>query len=106
VEAAAGTHRKLRNLGCGTRTPLVRNFGGRSHELWCPGGEVGFVSRMIAESARQPELCGWFTTLVSSRESLPVIERALQSVKPTQVRIIAMAQGQKKSRMVAWSFGR
>ena len=106
VEAAAGTHRKLRNLGGGTRTPLVRNFGGRSHELWCPGGEVGFVSRMIAESARQPELCGWFTTLVSSRESLPVIERALQSVKPTQVRIIAMAQGQKKSRMVAWSFGR
>jgi len=105
AEAAAGTQRKRRNLGGGARTPLVRNFGGRSHELWCPGGESAFVARMIAESARQPELCGWFTTLVSSRESLPTIERALQSVRPAQVRIIAMAQGQKKSRIVAWTFG-
>lgn len=106
AEAAAGTQRKQRNLGGGSRPPLVRNFGGRSHELWCPGGESAFVCRMIAESARQPELCGWFTTLVSSRESLPAIERALRTVRPAQVRIIAMAQGQKKSRMVAWSFGR
>lgn len=106
AEAAAGTQRKLRNLSGGTRGPLVRNFGGRSHELWCPGGEAGFVRRMIAESAQQPERCCWFTTLVSSRESLPAIERALHSVKPRQVRIIAMAQGQKKSRIVAWSFGR
>lgn len=106
AEAAAGTQRKQRNLGGGARTPLVRNFGGRSHELWCPGGEAAFVCRMITESAQQPERCGWFTSLVSSRESLPAIERALQSVRPTRVRIIAMAQGQKKSRMVAWSFGR
>ncbi|MBL9213090.1 MAG: 23S rRNA (adenine(1618)-N(6))-methyltransferase RlmF [Opitutaceae bacterium] len=105
AEAAAGTQRKRRNLGGGARTPLVRNFGGRSHELWCPGGEVGFVSRMIAESAQQPDRCGWFTTLVSSRESLPAIERALRTVQPARVRIIAMAQGQKRSRIVAWSFG-
>lgn len=104
AEAAAGTRRKLRNLGGDARTSLVRNFGGRGDELWCPGGEVAFVGRMIAESARQPELCGWFTTLVSSRESLPAIERALRAARPAQVRIIAMAQGQKKSRIVAWSF--
>jgi 23S rRNA (adenine1618-N6)-methyltransferase len=105
AEAAAGTQRKRRNLGGGTRTPLVRNFGGRSHELWCPGGEAGFVSRMIAESAQLPERCGWFTTLVSSRDSLPAIERALHAVRPERVRNIPMAQGQKTSRIVAWSFG-
>lgn len=105
-EAEEGTRRKLRNLGGGARPSLVRNFGGRGGELWCSGGESAFVRRMIAESARQPELCGWFTTLVSSRDSLPAIERALRAVNPLQVRIVPMAQGQKRSRIVAWRFGR
>lgn len=104
AEAVAGTQRKLRNLAGGKPAPLVRNFGGQGNELWCPGGESAFVRRVIAESARRPRLCGWFTTLVSSRESLPAIERALAAVGPVQIRTIPMAQGQKKSRIVAWRF--
>ena len=104
--AAAGTQRKLRHLA-GTRptsAPPARNFGGRSHELWCRGGEVAFIRRMIAESAARPQLCGWFTTLVSQRDSLPPLRRALASVHPAEIRTIDLAHGQKKTRILAWRF--
>lgn len=102
--ADAGTRRKLRNLGARANLPPRRNFGGQPNELWCPGGEVAFVRRMIAESATRPALCGWFTTLVSSRDSLPPIERELQHRRASDVKTIALAHGQKRSRIVAWRF--
>ena len=104
AEAAAGTRRKLRALGTATpgRSPL--NFGGRNHELWCEGGELAFVRRMIAESANLPHACRWFTTLVSKRENLPALERALAAVRPTASRTISLAHGQKQSRILAWTF--
>lgn len=104
AEAAAGTKRKLRNLGRGKNAPPVLNFGGRSNELWCEGGESAFVRRMIEQSAEQPELCRWFTSLVSKRDSLPAIYRALKAVQAAEVRTIELAHGQKQSRIVAWRF--
>jgi 23S rRNA (adenine1618-N6)-methyltransferase len=104
AEASAGTLRKLRNLSGGKSGAPVLNFGGRSGELWCEGGEVAFARRMIAESAVRPELCRWFTTLVSKRDSLPAIYRALKTARATEVRTIDLAHGQKKSRIVAWRF--
>jgi 23S rRNA (adenine1618-N6)-methyltransferase len=104
AEAAAGTRRKLRNLGrAKTGTPVL-NFGGHGTELWCVGGESAFIRQMVAQSAKLPELCRWFTTLVSKRDNLPGIYLALKTAKVTEVRTIEFAQGQKKSRMVAWSF--
>jgi 23S rRNA (adenine1618-N6)-methyltransferase len=104
--AAAGTLRKLRNLGNGRVVRPVLNFGGRSSELWCSGGESAFVRRMIEQSAARPELCRWFTTLVSSRDSLPAIYRALRDVKAAEVRTIELSHGQKRSRIVGWTFRR
>jgi 23S rRNA (adenine1618-N6)-methyltransferase len=104
--AAAGSARKTRNLGSarpGRSAPL--NFGGRPAELWCPGGEVAFISRLIAESADFRSQIRWFTTLVSSRDSLPRLRRALAAIHPAEVRTIDMAQGQKRSRLLAWTFG-
>ncbi|MDP2053851.1 MAG: 23S rRNA (adenine(1618)-N(6))-methyltransferase RlmF, partial [Acidobacteriota bacterium] len=69
--AAEGNRRKRRNLGHGRTTAPVLNFGGQAGELWCDGGELGFIHRLIAESAGQPRLCRWFTTLVSKRAHLP-----------------------------------
>ncbi len=103
AEAAEGTQRKLRNLG-GKKSGL--NFGGKANELWCEGGELGFIRRMIEESAQFAEQCGWFTTLVSKSEHLPRLEKALRSMKAAEVKVIDMAQGQKKSRILAWTFGR
>jgi 23S rRNA (adenine1618-N6)-methyltransferase len=103
-EAAAGTLRKLKNLGGGKPAKAVLNFGGQSNELWCRGGEEAFVRRMIAESAARPELCVWFTTLVSKRGSLPAIYRELKKARATDVRTLVMFAGQKQSRIVAWTF--
>jgi 23S rRNA (adenine1618-N6)-methyltransferase len=101
AEAAEGTQRKLRNLG-GKKTGL--NFGGKANELWCEGGELGFIRRMIEESAGCAKSCGWFTTLVSKSEHLARLEKTLRKVKASEVKVIEMAQGQKKSRILAWRF--
>ncbi len=101
AEAAAGTQRKLRNLG---HKPDVLNFGGKAGELWCAGGELAFIRRMISQSVALADRCGWFTTLVAKSEHLPRLEKALRQAQASEVRIIAMAQGQKKSRILAWSF--
>ncbi|HEV8050941.1 MAG TPA: 23S rRNA (adenine(1618)-N(6))-methyltransferase RlmF [Parachlamydiaceae bacterium] len=98
-EAQAGTIRKNKNLGIKTRS---LNFGGKSNELWCPGGEVAFITQMIKESAHTN--CKWFTTLVSKSSNLPSIYRALEKVKPALVKTIDMGQGQKISRIVAWTY--
>jgi 23S rRNA (adenine1618-N6)-methyltransferase len=104
--AEAGAARKWKNLGKGGNpesNPKL-NFGGQAAELWCEGGEVGFVSRMVAESAQRREQVSWFSALLSREESLAEIYSALKKVRARRVETIAMAQGQKKSRIVAWHF--
>lgn len=102
--AASGTLRKLRNLTGAAVRDVTLNFGGRNNELWCEGGEFGFIRRMINESAEFARQIGWFTTLVSKSGHLPALEIALQRVRASDVRVIDMAQGQKKSRLLAWRF--
>jgi 23S rRNA (adenine1618-N6)-methyltransferase len=106
AEAREGARLKWRNLGKGqvaSKAPLL-NFGGQASELWCEGGEEGFAGRMIEESTRIPTRCFWFTTLIAKATHLPVLYRALRRSGAVQMRTLGMAQGQKKSRLVAWSF--
>lgn len=104
-EAAATTRRKLHKLGKGeVAAKPVQNFGGKNSELWCEGGEEGFVSRMVAESATKAKSCFWFTSLISKKTTLPAIYHALRYANAVEVRTIDMAQGQKVSRFVAWTF--
>jgi len=102
-EAAKGTARKLHNLKGGTSSPVL-NFGGQSNELYYQGGEAEFIRRMIKQSSEIPGRCLWFTTLTSQKSNLFLIEKYLKKVKATDVRIIEMAQGQKHSRVIAWTF--
>lgn len=106
-EVMAVSQRKWNNLnkpaagkGAGPRL----NFGGGGTELWCNGGERAFVKNMIEQSAAIPKRVMWFTSLVSQAANLPHIEAALKKAKVADVRIIPMAQGQKQSRCVAWTF--
>jgi 23S rRNA (adenine1618-N6)-methyltransferase len=104
--AAAGTRRKQHNLR-GRKSPAtVQNFGGVARELSCAGGELGFITRMIAQSAKVPHQFRWFTSLVSKSANLPRLRLALRDARAADVRIIEMAQGQKKSRILAWTFVR
>ncbi len=104
AEAAAGTQRKVHNLGGKKSVAIVPNFGGKAGELWCDGGEPAFVQRLIAQSAEWAHTCRWFTTLVSKSAHLPRLYQALKAVPVIDVRTIAMAQGQKQSRMLAWTY--
>jgi len=100
--ARAGSERKRRNLGQAADAAL--NFGGQQQELWCEGGEVAFITKMIAESAQYARQVKWFTTLVSRGENLPPLYRALTQVGAVKVVKKEMAQGQKQSRFIGWTF--
>lgn len=104
--AAEGTRRKHRNLGHRHSQVPALNFGGQAGELWCEGGELGFVRRMINESAERPGLCRWFTTLVSQSALLPRLFHALEAVNAVDVQTLEMVHGQKKSRILAWTLTR
>lgn len=103
--AQEGTERKWQQLGkpTGAHRPTL-NFGGQSRELWCEGGEAAFIQRMIEGSAEIPHRIRWFTALVSKSANLPAIRRALAKIRVRESRIIPMAQGQKQSRIVAWTY--
>lgn len=103
-EAEVGTQRKLRNLEGRPAPEATLNFGGSDTELWCDGGEISFVRRMIQESASSPEACAWYTTMVSKRENLPGIRKALKKVRASDSQTLEIKLGQKQSRIVAWSF--
>ena len=110
AEAHAGSQRKWRNLGKsekngkqGKAGPTL-NFGGQASELWCQGGEVGFISRMIDDSTKFKDGCAWFTTLVAQEVHVAKLERKAKAAGAVTVRTIAMSQGQKRSRILAWTF--
>lgn len=100
--ARSSSERKRRNLGQDEKGVL--NFGGRQQELWCEGGEVAFVGQMIKESKEFGRQVMWFTSLVSRGENLPALYRMLQEAGVEKVVKKEMAQGQKQSRFIAWSF--
>jgi 23S rRNA (adenine1618-N6)-methyltransferase len=107
-EVLAVSQRKWNKLGKpgarkGTAQPRL-NFGGGGTELWCNGGERAFVKAMIEQSAQIPKRVQWFTTLLSKADNLVHIEAALKTAHVVESRILPMAQGQKQSRVVAWTF--
>jgi 23S rRNA (adenine1618-N6)-methyltransferase len=106
ADAARGNQRKWRNLGkpVAPATGAQLNFGGQSTELCCPGGEAAFVRRMIRESAQIANRVCWFSSLIAKSEHLAGVRKQLQQVAAQDVREVAMAQGNKQSRFVAWTF--
>ena len=107
-EVLAVSQRKWNNLGKpgaqkGTNQPRL-NFGGGGTELWCNGGERGFVKSMIDQSKQIPKRVMWFTTLISKADNLEPLQAVLKKARAVEVRTIDMAQGQKQSRILAWTY--
>lgn len=102
-EARTAAQDKWRKLGRDASRP-ARNFGGQGSELWCEGGEAGFLRRMIEESVALPDRVKWFTSLVSKSATLGGLQHRLRQVGAVEIRAVPMAQGQKQSRFLAWTF--
>ena len=103
-DAMEGNKRKVQNLTKEKTAKNALNFGGKNNELWCKGGEITFIKNMIKESLEFKNNSLWFTTLVSKKENLPFIYKALEEIKAVEIKTIDMSQGQKITRIVAWTF--
>jgi len=103
-DAAKSALRKVNALEKNKSDKPVLNFGGQNAELWCKGGELGFLTQMIYESVKYPMQCLWYTSLISKKENLKNIYKLLNKVGAADIKTIDMAQGQKSSRIVAWTF--
>lgn len=99
-QALAGSERKAKNLGY---KKAELNFAGRSHELWCDGGEAAFIKTMIEESQSYARQVLWFSSLVSKQDNLPALQQQLTQLG-AEHQVINMQQGNKQSRILVWSF--
>ena len=103
-DALKGSSRKIKNLSKGKKTDVKLNFGGKANELWCDGGELVFIVKMIKESKLFSSQVEYYTSLVSKKENLDSIYRELKKHKVKDFKTIEMTQGQKITRIVLWSF--
>ncbi|WP_109831260.1 23S rRNA (adenine(1618)-N(6))-methyltransferase RlmF [Reichenbachiella versicolor] len=103
-DAQLGSNRKVSNLSGKKVDSAKLNFGGQSNELWCQGGELRFILDYIYQSREFSNCCFWYSTLVSKQANLKSIYSALNKHKAVQVETIPMAQGNKVSRIVTWTF--
>mmetsp|Transcript_28023 Transcript_28023/g.26878 ORF Transcript_28023/g.26878 Transcript_28023/m.26878 type:complete len:356 (-) Transcript_28023:207-1274(-) len=111
-ECRTSSNRKWTGLGKG-KTEIVKkvptlNFGGQGTELvYAHGGEMGFLRKMIRQSAHDSIRVNvmWFTTLISKNSNLDETYRLLEEAKGlVEHKTVEMQHGQKKSRIVAWTF--
>lgn len=103
-EVQQSSKRKLKNLKAENHKDGVKNFGGQSNELWCEGGELQFVLNLIEESKAFAQSCFWFTSLISKEAHLKPLYAALSKAKAYKVHTLKMSHGNKKSRIIAWTF--
>lgn len=96
--------KKFQNLNKDKEAPTVQNFAGHANELWCPGGEKAFITKLIYESKDFKEQLNWITTLVSSKDNLKPLIAVLEYHKAAKIEIIEMKHGQKATRILAWKW--
>jgi len=109
-EALKGSQRKLNNLArsrgeqkAEAKSPTL-NFGGLEAELWCKGGEQLFLKKLIRESQVYSTQCRWFSSLVSKADNVKPAKKLIRKLGAVDSREIEMRQGNKVTRVLAWTF--
>ncbi|MGL6113594.1 MAG: 23S rRNA (adenine(1618)-N(6))-methyltransferase RlmF [Cetobacterium sp.] len=103
-EALKANKRKVDNLNKGNKDiKKGLNFGGQKAELWCPGGERLFLKKMAKESALFASQVHYFTSLVSDKDNVKPTIKVLEKLG-AKCQVLEMSQGQKISRVLAWTF--
>lgn len=113
-DAEAGTIRKNKNLnknkqkrnpnGSSISTGKHLNFEGKANELWCKGGELEFVKKMINESQDVAKQVGLFSCLISKGENVKPLLDHIKMKKAKFYNVYDMQQGNKTSRFIVWNF--
>ncbi|NOR28894.1 MAG: 23S rRNA (adenine(1618)-N(6))-methyltransferase RlmF [Lutibacter sp.] len=102
-DAMEANARKLEGLG-NNNMSTSRNFSGKQQELWYKGGEKAFIHTYLYESSMFKTQCFWYSTLVSKKENAESMLSSLKKLGATEIKTIPMHQGNKATRIVAWTF--
>ena len=98
---------QIKNLSKNKQNLNIRNFEGTKSELCYPGGELTFIRNMIIESnlIENRNRILWFTSLISKQTNVYPIQSLLETLPGLkQYHIVDMSHGNKKSRIIAWTF--
>ncbi|TKA45821.1 hypothetical protein B0A54_03506 [Friedmanniomyces endolithicus] len=78
---------------------------GAENEMICPGGDVGFVSRILDESLKLGGRVQWYTVMLGKMSSLQTIIAKLREHGVTNFAVTCLQAGYRTKRWaVAWSF--
>ena len=83
------------------------DFGGVASEMACAGGELAFVSRILAESSASADarrFAHWYTTMCGKKETVKRLRAMLRTRGAKAVRETTFYQGKTRRWGVAWSF--
>jgi len=84
----------------------VSTHTGAPVELWCEGGEVGFVKQMILESMLLRHRVQWYTAMLSSPQSVEVLLLELKRLDVRNTATTTFIPGKVTRRYaLAWTFG-
>jgi 23S rRNA (adenine1618-N6)-methyltransferase len=97
-------NRNESTINSANQNASVANFGGQKAELWCKGGESKFLRMMIKESKNFGHQCHWFTSLISKGDNVKPAIKLLSKLEATDIKQIEMTQGNKITRILAWTF--
>ena len=103
TEANSATLKKSKGLNQDTNS-INRNFSGISNELWYKGGEKAFLHNYLYESSLFKNKCFWYTTLVANKYNIKSMYASLDKLGAKIIKTLPINIGQKKSRVVAWTF--
>lgn len=78
---------------------------GAENEMICPGGDVGFVSRILEESVKLRDRVQWYTAMLGKISSLQQVVAMLKERNITNFAVTCLQAGYKTKRWaVGWSF--
>lgn len=100
------SHQEMKESYTNKSAPPSSVCTGSENEMICPGGDLGFVLRILAESLVLREQVQWYTAMLGKMTSLQQFIIKLREHEITNFAVTSLTAGYKTKRWaVAWSFG-
>ncbi|KAK4553783.1 hypothetical protein LTR86_009281 [Recurvomyces mirabilis] len=99
------SHEDMQESYVGKDAPPSAVCTGADNEMICPGGDVGFVTRILEESLILRERVQWYTAMLGKMSSLQQIVAKLKENGISNYAVTCLQAGHRTKRWaVAWSF--